>query len=443
MKLKICGITNKNDIKFCARYADALGFIVEYPKSPRSLSIEKAKKLMKFSPPFISTVPVIPDFNKAIDIYSKLRPDIIQLHGNETVDDLKEFRKQVDCRIIKACGFEKALEFSKYSDAVLIDDKYSKPNYPKINEVIKKSKKPVILAGHLNPNNILSVLEKIEPYGIDVSSGVESEAGIKDPKKVKQFRKLIDLGGTVGSIIQNKKIKQNHEFYNSLKNKEKIHIISEIKPASPSKGKLLNEKYDLKKIIKSMENGGVSAISVLVEQKKFNGSIKLLKEVKNKTNLPILAKGFFYEPSHINEIKSAGANAFLLMVRVVESQGNNVKDMISYGSKIGLDSVVEISNLEELKTALKSNAKIIEINNRAIYDDLTIDFTKVILGKNLPKDIILISASGVYNYSDIKKIYDISKSRVDAILVGSSIMESKDIENKTLELVKAGKEVFN
>ena len=157
MKLKICGITNQNDLEICSKYADALGFIIEYPKSERSISIKKAKELIKATPPFISAVVVIPDFKKAMRIYTDLKPDIIQLHGKETVANLKAFRKKVDCKIIKACGHENALEFSKYSDAILLDDKYSKHDFKKINEIIKKSKKPVIFAGHLNPENILDI----------------------------------------------------------------------------------------------------------------------------------------------------------------------------------------------------------------------------------------------------------------------------------------------
>ena len=97
MKLKICGITNLEDLQLCVKYADAVGFIVEYPKSPRSIKIENAKKLIDAVPPFVSSVVVVPDFKKAMMIYSKLKPNILQLHGQETIDDVKTFRKKVSC----------------------------------------------------------------------------------------------------------------------------------------------------------------------------------------------------------------------------------------------------------------------------------------------------------------------------------------------------------
>ena len=116
MRLKICGITNKEDLVLCASYADAIGFIVGYQKSPRNISIAKAKQLMSYVPPFTNIVVVIPDFDKANSIYSLLKPGVIQLHGNETVDDVKAFREHIQCKIIKACGVTNGLEYSKHVD---------------------------------------------------------------------------------------------------------------------------------------------------------------------------------------------------------------------------------------------------------------------------------------------------------------------------------------
>lgn len=441
MKLKICGITNQKDLELCIKYADAVGFIVEYPQSPRSISIEKAKELMKAVPPFMTNIVVVPDFKKAMKIYSKLRPSVIQLHGKETVNDVKKFREKVDCKIIKACGLENALEFSKYADAVLIDNKYSKVDLDKVNEIIQNSDKPVILAGNLIPESILDVLEKVRPYAIDVASGVEIKPGKKDPEKVKQFKKKLELGKTVGGIIKNKSDMPDFRFYDKLSIENSLKLITELKPASPSKGKLQNVSQNLEEIIKAMERSGASAVSVLVEKEKFGGSIEILKQVRKLTNLPILAKGFFFDPKQITEIAVAGADAFLLMVRVVESQGKNIKDLLNFGAALGLDAVVEVSNTEELNNAIDSGARIIEINNRDIYGDLGIDLGNIVFGQNLSKDIIFISASGIKSAKDISKLYELSNKRVNAFLVGTSIMKSKNIQAKVQELVKACKEV--
>lgn len=441
MKLKICGITNQDDLELCIKHADAVGFIVEYPRSPRSISIEKAKELMKAVPPFVSNIIVVPDFKKAMQIYSKLRPSVIQLHGQETVDDVKKFRGRVDCKIIKACGTENALEFSKHADAILIDDKYSKVDLDKVNKVIQNSDKPVILAGNLTPENILDILKKVEPYAIDVASGVEIKPGKKDPEKVKQFKKKLELGKTVAGIIKNKLDIPDFKFYDKLLDRNSLKLITEVKPASPSKGKLQDVSQNLKEIVKAMEQGGASAVSVLVEKEKFGGSIEILKKVRALTNLPILAKGFFFDPRQIAEIAVAGADAFLLMTRVIEAQGKNVKDLLNFGAALGLDAVVEVSNVEELNNAINSGARIIEINNRDIYGDLGIDFENVVFGQNLSKDIIFISASGIESVKDISSLYRLSNKRVNAFLVGTSIMRPKNAQAKVQELVKACKEV--
>jgi len=190
-----------------------------------------------------------------------------------------------------------------------------------------------------------------------------------------------------------------------------------------------------------MEQGGASAVSVLVEKEKFSSSIEILKKVRKMTHLPILAKGFFFNPRQIADISAAGADAFLLMVRVVESQGKNVKDLLNFGVTLGLDAVIEVSNTEELNNAINLGARIIEINNRDIYGDLEIDFENVILGRNISDNIIFISASGIVSAKDISKLYSLSNKRVNAFLIGTSIMKSRNFYVKVQELVKACKEV--
>jgi len=87
-------------------------------------------------------------------------------------------------------------------------------------------------------------------------------------------------------------------------------------------------------------------------------------------------------------------------------------------------------------------AKIIEVNNRDIYGNLAIDFHRAMLGKHLPEKIIFINASGIENSEDIKRVYMLSKSRVDAFLIGTSIMRSSNICKKIQRLLKAGKKVI-
>lgn len=441
MRLKICGITNKKDLQKCIPYVDAVGFIVEYQELPRSIDLETAKELLSMVPPFIEGVIVVPNFNKVKTIINTLKPSIIQLHGNETVEEVKDLRQRIDCKIIKACGLSNAFEFSKFVDAILIDDKYGPYNIKDVQKLMDKIEIPVILAGHITCDNVLALLNKIQPYALDVASGVEERPGKKDILKIKRLRKQIELGGIVGSIIQKKTIPDAHKLFRKLNEQNKIHIITELKPSSPSKGHLKDVSKHFNSLISSMERGGASAISVLVEPIYFNGDIDFIKTIKHHTNLPIIAKGFFFTNKHLNEIAKAGADAFLLMVRVVESNGGDVQSLIDYGASLGMDAMVEVANAEEMQVAIQSGAKIIEINNRAIYDDLEIDFNTIKLGINLPSSLLLISASGIHSAQDIKTVYDLSDQRINAVLIGTSIMQSENPESLIQTFVSMGEKV--
>ena len=129
------------------------------------------------------------------------------------------------------------------------------------------------------------------------------------------------------------------------------------------------------------------------------------------------------------------------MVRIIESNGGDLQKIIHFGASLGLDAMVEVGTSDELYSAVESGAKIIEINNREIYGDLSIDFNRVTIGKKLPAGIILISASGVMQSQDIKTILHLSNARVNAVLVGTSIMQSKNPTLMIKNLVQAGKEV--
>ena len=215
-----------------------------------------------------------------------------------------------------------------------------------------------------------------------------------------------------------------------------MELIAEIKPSSPSEGEL-NRLEDLEAIVRAIEKGGVSAISVLVEKEKFGGSVELLKEVRSLTGLPLLAKGFLFAKKQIAEVGTAGADSFLLMVRVVEANGKVLKELIDFGAALVMDAVVEACSAEELSTAIESGSKTILINNRDIYGDLSIDFERVTLGQTIPGNFAFISASGIESAGDISKLYGISGGRVDAFLVGTSIMRSKNIKAKARELSDA------
>lgn len=200
VRIKICGITNKEDALAAAHLgADALGFV--FATSPRKVSIESAREIIKTLPPFVHTVGVFvdEDSQKVSSIAAQCGLDILQFHGNESVDYCSRF----DRRVIKAVRLQSRDELknlSRYVDVVdgLLLDTYV-PNKPGGTGITFDWKLAVearrygriILAGGLNPDNVATAVSTVRPYAVDASSGLERSAGVKDHQKMAQFIKRV------------------------------------------------------------------------------------------------------------------------------------------------------------------------------------------------------------------------------------------------------------
>jgi len=206
VRVKICGITSLKDLLVAVEAgADAVGFIVEVPQSPRTLSIEQAKKLIKCTPIFVETVAVtvLEDLNRLEKVCEELGSDIIQVHGSSHL--YKEIRERLhDARLIGAVQAKSDLDIdtivkvAESFDAILLDSyvpgKHGGSGKTHDWELSKRVKeaihpKPLILAGGLRPENVKEAVYMVKPYAVDVSTGVELDPGVKDRKKITQFVK--------------------------------------------------------------------------------------------------------------------------------------------------------------------------------------------------------------------------------------------------------------
>lgn len=203
--MKICGITRKEDLAVAVDVgADAVGFLVGVPSSPRNLTLERAKMLLSQVPIFVDSVVVTAPQNieELVEISERLNPSAIQIHGKRRFD-ASEIRERIkDVHLIKTAyvkadsRFEESLEDLKKFDAVLLDS-FIKGQYGgtgrvhdwtlsrKIKEAIAPV--PVILAGGLNPENVKEAILAVQPYAVDVASGVELKPAVKDHEKVRAF----------------------------------------------------------------------------------------------------------------------------------------------------------------------------------------------------------------------------------------------------------------
>ena len=205
VRVKICGLTREEDLaEALASGADAVGFLVGVPSSPRNLSLERAKTLLKKVPVFVDSVVVTPpkSVEWLLEVCEKLQPSAIQIHGKEQIDSSKIRQGSSNTRLIKTVYVTQeaitnsAIEDLKTFDAVLLDS-FVKGQYGgtgkvhdwKLSKQIKDlvSPVPVILAGGLKPENVKDAVLAVKPYAVDVASGVEASPGVKDHIKIRAF----------------------------------------------------------------------------------------------------------------------------------------------------------------------------------------------------------------------------------------------------------------
>lgn len=193
-RVKICGITRPADAVAAARAgADAIG-LVFYPPSPRYLSVERAREIRDALPPFVQTVALFvnADAAQVAQVIGRVHPAMLQFHGEET----PQFCAQFGLPYIKACRVRPgapALEYLRpFSGAAawLFDSHV--PEYGGVGErfdwtLVPATDKPVILSGGLSRDNVAEAIRRVKPWGVDVSSGVESAKGIKDAARIAAF----------------------------------------------------------------------------------------------------------------------------------------------------------------------------------------------------------------------------------------------------------------
>lgn len=218
-------------------------------------------------------------------------------------------------------------------------------------------------------------------------------------------------------------------FGRALKSDRGISIIAEIKKASPSLGIIRND-FDPIGIAHLYEAGGASAISVLTDEKFFQGSLSHLTDVKKSVNLPVLRKDFIIDAYQVHEARSAGADAILLIAALLSKE--EIQCFLELAKELDMDCLVEVHSETELQKVLQTNATIIGINNRDLATFKTDLGTTFRLRSMIPDGKVVVSESGIKSRGDVKRLIDIG---IHAILVGETLMKSDDISTKLHELL--------
>ena len=245
-----------------------------------------------------------------------------------------------------------------------------------------------------------------------------------------KYQEVIDLAPLNRRLLQ----KSQNSFLHALQNKP-LAVIAEIKPASPAAG-TLQANPDISSLVEHYRDGGADALSILTDKKYFHGDFSLVQQAKEMTHLPILCKEFIIDPKQIHMARSVGANACLLIVAAIDDN-HQFQGLMDEIDDLGMDTVVEVFNEVELNRALNFSPKIIQINNRNLQDfNIDIDNANI-LSQKVPKDICVISASGISQPIDAINL----APRIDAALIGTALMRSanpKQFIKELKENVKSG-----
>jgi indole-3-glycerol phosphate synthase len=214
-------------------------------------------------------------------------------------------------------------------------------------------------------------------------------------------------------------VRQRRDFLAALTGR-KTAVIAEIKKASPSRG-VLAADFAPATVARLYEEGGAAALSVLTDEKHFQGSLSDLERARAAVRLPVLRKDFTIDPYHVNQAAAYGADAILLIAAILTER--QMRDFRELAERFRMAALVEVHNEEDLKPAIASGAGIIGVNNRDLRTFEVSLETSLRLAEKIPPGIIRVAESGIHSAADVAGL---RAAGYQAFLVGEHLMKSGD-----------------
>jgi indole-3-glycerol phosphate synthase len=215
-----------------------------------------------------------------------------------------------------------------------------------------------------------------------------------------------------------------------------VRLIAELKRASPSRG-LLAPNIDLQAVARTYAESGAAAISVLTDEEFFMGRLETLRELRAQGSAlpPLLRKDFILSPAQLYQTRAAGADAVLLIVAALPSDGpepESLPALHGLALALGLTPLVEVHSLPELERALRlPGLQLVGINNRDLATfDVRLE-TTLALRPHIPAGVRVVSESGIFTAADVARL---AAASVDAVLVGEALITAPDIGARVREL---------
>ncbi len=251
---------------------------------------------------------------------------------------------------------------------------------------------------------------------------------------IEEKRKVVDEAKRAkpqGDLIKEiKSLSVKSSFKKNISRPHHINLIAEIKKASPSKG-ILRGDFNPVKIAITYQANGASAISVLTDERFFEGRLDYIPKVRGNVSIPILRKDFFIDEYQIYETVAFGAEAILLIPEILSVA--ELTKFYNTATELGLDCLVEVHNEEDIEKALAIGASIIGINNRDLHTfKVDLGVTQRLI-RLIPQNKVIVSESGIKSYEDIMFLKSLG---VNAVLIGEVFMEADDIGAKMRELIR-------
>jgi indole-3-glycerol phosphate synthase len=214
-------------------------------------------------------------------------------------------------------------------------------------------------------------------------------------------------------------IAQRRDFAAALTARQPA-VIAEIKKASPSRG-ILAAEFDPAAIARLYEQGGAAALSVLTDERHFQGSLPDLELARGSVRLPALRKDFTIDAYHVHQAAAYGADAILLIAAILSEL--QMRDFRELAGHYHMAALVEVHDEEELKAALASGARLIGVNNRNLHTFEVSLETSVRLAEKIPAGVVRVAESGIHSSAEVERL---RSAGYQAFLVGEHLMKSGD-----------------
>ena len=219
-------------------------------------------------------------------------------------------------------------------------------------------------------------------------------------------------------------------FLRALKSASAPALIAEVKKASPSAG-LIRPNFDPVLIAREYQSSGAACLSILTDEKFFQGHLDYLRQVRKSVSIPVMRKEFIIDRYQIAEARLAGADCVLLIAECLDD--TLMQDLYNYAQQLGMDVLIELYDLPNVSRVLATGTELLGINNRDLRTFRTSLEHTFLVKQQIPNSVLLVSESGIATNSDIQRL---RAGGIGAVLVGESLMRQPDISMAVRQLMQ-------